>query len=152
MFLLAANDVRLTLRDRVSAFWLFLLPIFLMWLFGRVDGRWGGTPQVSLTVVDRDGGWLAESFAKELDGPNVALAVFRGADADGEAAKKATRWIELPAGFTENALAGKQQRLKIETGQGRRLRLFARRGGRRRPRHRAHAGPRRRDEDHRAAP
>ena len=54
---------------------------------------------------------------KELDGPNVALAIFRGADTDGEAAKKATRWIELPTGFSDNALAGKQQRLKIETAE-----------------------------------
>jgi ABC-type multidrug transport system permease subunit len=110
--LLAANDVRLTVRDRVALFWLALLPIFLMWLFGSMGGG-GGTPKVSLTIIDRDGGWLAGAFAKELDGPNVALAVFRGAETEGPEAKKATRWIELPPGFTENALAGKQQRLKI---------------------------------------
>ena len=113
---LAANDVRLTVRDRAAFFWILLLPIFLIWLFGSVGGR-GGTPKVALTVVDRDGGWLAQSFAKELDGPNVALAIVRGADVSGEAAKKATRWIELPAGFTDNALAGKQQLLKIATGE-----------------------------------
>ncbi len=116
LLLLAANDVRLTVRDRVAAFWLFLLPIFLMWLFGGLGGG-GGTAKVALTVIDRDGGWLAQSFAKELDGPNVALIVLRGADVDGEAAKKATRRLELPAGFTDNALAGKQQRLKIVTGE-----------------------------------
>jgi ABC-type Na+ efflux pump permease subunit len=113
---LAANDVRLTARDRAAFFWILLLPIFLMWLFGSMGGG-GGTAKVSLTVIDRDGGWLARSFAKELDGPNVALAILRGADVGGEAAKKATRWIELPAGFTDNALAGKQQRLKIATGE-----------------------------------
>lgn len=112
--LLAANDVRLTVRDRVALFWIALLPIFLMWLFGSMGGG-GGTAKVSLTIIDRDGGWLAGAFAKELDGPNVALAVARGPDTDGAAAKKATRWIELPAGFTDNALAGKQQRLKIRT-------------------------------------
>jgi len=113
---LAANDVRLTVRDRAAFFWILLLPVFLIWLFGSVGGG-GGTPKVALTVIDRDGGWLAQSFAKELDGPSVALAVLSGANADGEAAKKATRWIELPAGFTTNALAGKQQRLRIETGE-----------------------------------
>jgi ABC-type multidrug transport system permease subunit len=114
---LAANDVRLTVRDRVAFFWIALLPIFLMWLFGSMGGG-GGTAKVPLTIIDRDGGWLASAFVKELDGPNVALAILRGADTEGSAAKKATRWIELPAGFTDNALAGKQQRLKIATAEG----------------------------------
>ena len=113
---LAANDVRLTVRDRAAAFWILLLPIFLIWLFGTVMGG-GGTARVSLTVIDRDGGWLAQSFARELDGPNVALEILRGADADGEAATKATRWLTLPAGFTKDALSGNRQRLKIETGE-----------------------------------
>jgi hypothetical protein len=47
----------------------------------------------------------------------VELVVLSGADAAGEKAKSATRWIELPAGFTDNVLAGKQQRLKIETAE-----------------------------------
>ncbi len=114
---LAANDVRLTTKDRVAYFWILVLPIFLIWLFGSLAGGGGGTPKVSLTVIDRDGGWLAQSFAGELEGPNVALKILRGADLDGEAARSAGRWITLPAGFTENAVAGKQQMLKIETGE-----------------------------------
>ena len=114
---LAANDVRLTVKDRVSVFWLLILPVLLMWIFGRVMGGGGGTPQVSLTILDRDGGWLAKAFAAELDGPSVKLAVFAGEAADGEDAKKATRWIELAPGFTEGVLAGRQQRLKIQTAK-----------------------------------
>jgi ABC-type multidrug transport system permease subunit len=114
LFRLAANDVRLTFRDRMSTFWLFALPIFLIWIFSRISGG-GGASAVSLAVLDRDGGWLAHVFASELDGPSVKLAVFEGAAADGEDAKKATRWIELPKGFTDDALAGRQQRLKIQT-------------------------------------
>lgn len=114
---LAAHDVRLTVKDRVSLFWLVLLPILLMWIFGRVMGGGDGPPQVSLTVLDRDGGWLAKAFAAELDGPSVKLAVLAGAAADGEAAKNATRWIELPKGFTESVLAGRQQRLKIQSAK-----------------------------------
>jgi ABC-2 type transport system permease protein len=113
---LAANDVRLTVRDRAALIWLVVLPIFLIWFFGRMSGG-GGTPKIAVTVIDRDGGWLAQAFAKELDGPNVTLSVFGGAGNESEAAKKATRWLELPKGFTEGALSGKQQRLKIETGE-----------------------------------
>lgn len=117
LLLLAANDVRLTLRDRAAAFWLLALPIFLTWLFGSVFAG-GGTAKVALTVIDRDGGWLAQALTEEMSGPNVSLSVLRGDAANGEAAKKATRWIELPAGFTTGAIAGKQQKLKIEVVEG----------------------------------
>ncbi len=117
LLLLAANDVRLTRRDRVSFFWIVILPIFLIWLFGNVFGGGGGAVKLALTVVDRDGGWLAEAFAKELEGPSVALVVLRGAAAEGEDAKQAARRLLLPAGFTAGALSGKQQRLKIEAGE-----------------------------------
>jgi len=110
------NDVRLTVRDRAAFFWLLALPIFLIWIFGRLS-QGGGPNAVSLAVIDRDGGWVAHAFAEELDGPSVKLSVYGGADADVPEAKKATRWIELPAGFTESVLAGKQQRLKIATAE-----------------------------------
>ncbi|HEX4822769.1 MAG TPA: ABC transporter permease [Candidatus Polarisedimenticolaceae bacterium] len=111
---LAANDVRLTARDRAAFFWLLILPIFLIWIFARVGGG-GGANDVSLAVIDRDGGWLASAFLEELAGPKVALKVYRGDQADAPEAKSAARWLTLPQGFTVNALAGKQQKLKIET-------------------------------------
>src|SRR5262249_52806555 len=49
---LAANDVRLTARDRAAFFWLLILPIFLIWIFARVGGG-GGANDVSLSVIDR---------------------------------------------------------------------------------------------------
>lgn len=114
---LAVNDVRLTSKDRAAAFWLLVLPVFLIWIFSRVSGGGGGAAAVSLAVLDRDGGWLAQAFTEELNGPSVKLAVYRGAEADGPEAKKATRWIELRKGFTEEVLAGHQQRLKIQTSE-----------------------------------
>ncbi len=116
IFRLALNDLRLTTRDRAALFWLLILPIFLIWMFGHMSAE-GGPAKVSLAVVDRDGGWLAAAFTRELAAPNVDLAVFKGAAADGDEAKKAARWITLPAGFTEQALSGHQQKLKIETAK-----------------------------------
>ena len=114
---LAINDVRLTSKDRAAFFWLLALPVFLIWIFGRISAGGGAAP-VPLAVLDRDGGWVAHAFAEELNGPNVRLAVYRGAEADGAAAKEATEWIELPKGFTDGVLAGRQQRLRIRTAEG----------------------------------
>jgi ABC-type multidrug transport system permease subunit len=113
---LAANDVRLTLRDRASAFWLFALPVFLIWIFGRMSGG-GAPPHVALTVVDRDGGWLAQAFAEELRGPNVELTILAGTGVTSDTVAAAVRRIELPAGFTEGALSGRQQKLRIEVAE-----------------------------------
>jgi len=113
---LAMNDVRLTLRDRAAFFWLLILPVFLIWMFGHMFSGGGGA-NVSLAVRDRDGGWLAAAFTEELQAPNVVLKVYRGPEADGEEAKKAARWIELPAGFTAGALAGHQQLLRIQSAE-----------------------------------
>ncbi len=116
LLLVAGNDVRLTLRDRAAAFWLLALPVFLTWLFGHAMGGGGGTAKVALTVVDRDGGWLARALAEEMKGPNVALEIIRGEGEPGAEVKKTGRWIELPPGFTEGALSGRQQKLKIIAG------------------------------------
>jgi ABC-type multidrug transport system permease subunit len=117
ILIVAGNDVRLTLRDRAAAFWLLALPVFLTWLFGHAMGGGGGAARVALTVLDRDGGWLARAFTEELKGPNVALEIVRGEGEIDAAVKKATRWIELPPRFTEGALSGRQQKLRIMAGE-----------------------------------
>jgi len=114
---LAANDVRLTVRDRAALFWLLLLPVFLTWLFGTISGG-GGPGKISLTVLDRDGGWLARALIVEMSGPSVALDVAEGDSAAGGPQDGTARWLVIPPGFTTQALAGKQQRLKVETAEG----------------------------------
>ena len=57
---LAANDVRLTLRDRASAFWLLALPVFLIWIFGRMASNYatGGINVATLEHFSQiKGGW-----------------------------------------------------------------------------------------------
>jgi ABC-type multidrug transport system permease subunit len=116
LLLVAGNDVRLTVRDRAAFFWLLALPVFLTWLFGRMMAG-GGAEKVSLTVIDRDGGWLAAAMIEEISVPGVALQVVPKDASSAQDAEKTTRWIELPPGFTEGALAGRQQTLKIETAK-----------------------------------
>jgi len=106
---LALNDLRLTARDRWSFFWMLVLPIAMMWLFGQGGG--GGTRSVSLTVFDRDGGWVARAFVSELREGHVDLKTPPpGAAGPPE---KVVRSVTLPQGFTEGILSGRQQVLRL---------------------------------------
>jgi len=109
---LALNDLRLTTRERASFVWMLILPIAMMWLFGNTGGGGSGPPKVTLTVVDRDGGWLARAFVRELEGPNVDLTEVVSADL--EKTGKKVRMLVLPEGFTAKVLAGEQQKLRLE--------------------------------------
>ncbi len=109
---MALNDVRLTARDRWSFFWMLLMPVAMMWFFGQMGGQDNGPPKITLTVVDRDGGWLARAFVHELATESVELKEVLPADL--EKTEKKVRTLVLPAGFTKNVLAGRQQKLRLD--------------------------------------
>ncbi len=108
VWLLALNDVRLTVKDRSSFLWMLFFPIVMMWFFGTAfSGGSGGPPQIALGVDDRDGGWLARALVDELDGEGIVLA-------EGEPQERRARTLVLPAGFTERVLAGEPQEVLLE--------------------------------------
>ncbi len=110
---LGLNDLRLTLKDRQSIIWMLLLPIFLMWLFSNMNfGGGSGTNQVSLSLVDHDGGWLARALVTELEDEQIALTEIHPDSLD--AVQRKVRTLVIPAGFTEGALAGEQQILELQ--------------------------------------
>jgi ABC-type multidrug transport system permease subunit len=115
---LALNDLRLTVRDRASVFWLLLLPLAMMWFFGQLGGgsRQPQAPRISLAVADEDGGWLARAFVYELRDESVNLTE-PGREPDGGAAPP-VRTLTIPAGFTARVLAGEQQALRLVTAPG----------------------------------
>jgi ABC-2 type transport system permease protein len=110
---LALNDLRLTVRDRPAFFWMLVLPLALMWMFGAMNR--GGAPQkVSLGVEDRDGGWLARALVKELASDKVVLIEIGGKAAKVGSQEMPARTLVIPQGFTANVLAGRQQKLRLE--------------------------------------
>jgi ABC-type multidrug transport system permease subunit len=111
--LLARNDLRLTIRDRASYFWMLAFPVAMMWFFGSMGGASrSGPPKITLTVVDQDGGWLAREFVKQLAGENVKLREITPAES--ATAKDKVRTIVIPEGFTAKVLAGEQQKLRVD--------------------------------------
>ena len=116
ILLLARNDLRLTVRDRWSFLWMLLLPLAMTWFFGLQGRQGSGPPKFSLTVVDRDGGWIARAFVGELAAGNVELHELAPAEAD--RTEKKVRTLVLPEGFTAHVLAGERQTLRLEKDEG----------------------------------
>ena len=113
VFQLGLNDLRLALKDRQSIIWMLLLPIFLMWLFSHMHfGGGSGANQVSLSLVDHDGGWLARAFIEELKDEQISMHEFHP-DSLAQVEQK-VRTLHIPSGFTEGALAGEQQTLELQ--------------------------------------
>ncbi len=113
--ILALNDLRLTVRDRPAFFWMILLPLALMWMFGAMNNR-GGPQKVSLGIEDHDGGWLARALVTELADEKVVLTEISDKDAPDK--EKPARVLVIPQGFTANVLAGHQQKLRLENTSG----------------------------------
>ena len=113
IWLLALNDVRLTVRDRAAFFWMLAMPLAMMWFFGGVGGGGGsGPPRVALDVVNHDSGWLGEALVEELDDESIVLRRIAPEEADTTEGK--VRTLVIPEGFTDNVLAGNQQALRLE--------------------------------------
>jgi ABC-2 type transport system permease protein len=118
---LAANDLRLAVRDRASFVWMLLLPLALMWMFGAMN-RDHGPLVTGLAVEDRDGGWLAKALIRELAGEKIEVfevpSTPASASTAGSKAAPPARTLVIPQGFTANVLAGHQQKLRLEKASG----------------------------------
>jgi ABC-type multidrug transport system permease subunit len=115
--LLALNDLRLTVRDRASFVWMIVMPIVMMWFLGNLGGGGGsGTPQISLSVVNHDDGWLSTALIEELTDDAIAMREIDPTEPEGEQAR--VRTLVIPDGFTAGALAGDQQTLRLERDPG----------------------------------
>lgn len=109
VWLLALNDLRLTVKDRTSLLWMLLLPLALMWLFGQSGNGSGGPPKISLSVDNQDAGWVADALIGELDGDQLNLKQV-GEDPEAEH----IRTLVLPPDLTERILDGTTQTLRLE--------------------------------------
>lgn len=125
LFRLGWNDVRLTARDRAAFFWLLLLPVGMMWIFGQMGGQ-RAPGRASLLLEDHDGGFLAQSLRRQLEaasdrieltvvGPGSTAAP---APADGKNGKPEppARRLILPEGLSDRLLERERQRLRLEVG------------------------------------
>lgn len=113
---MALNDVRLTARDRAAFFWMLLMPIGFMWIFGNFTGGGASDRKISLTVIDNDRGWLSRAFLDELADESVTMEELT--PGEGATAENKVRTLVIPEGFTGKVLAGEQQTLSLVNEKG----------------------------------
>jgi ABC-2 type transport system permease protein len=112
---IARHDLKQVLQDRSAVMWMFLLPIVFITFFGLVMGGGGGSPvdaKARLTVVDRDGGFLARALLEDLAGERLELVELDSDEA--ESTPEKVRTLLIPEGFTDSLVAGSEVTLRLE--------------------------------------
>ena len=102
---LALHDLRLTAKDRPVLFWIVIMPVGFVFLFGSMSGG-ERTPRIGLTVVDEDGSFLSGAFAEALSREGFRITRMTPQVADTSAVPD--RRLRVPAGFQDSIRAGRQ--------------------------------------------
>lgn len=128
MLRLAVNDLRQTSKDRPAIFWMVILPIAFVFLFGSLGGR-EGPLRIGLGVNDEDQSFLSRAMVAALrrEGFNVTETQLAGADstAAGTAAARPAasapappRMLTLPAGLQDSLAGGDRAGLDYRVSEG----------------------------------
>ena len=118
---MAREDLRLTLRERSSLFWIFIAPFLWVAFFSTFNKPQDPSQtQIGLQVIQHDLTPLADQLVEGIRAENIQVQVVRVAQDGAGAApvaspasddKKPPRTLEIPAGFGE--AIEKRQKIKL---------------------------------------
>ncbi len=114
IYRIAANDFRLTWKERSVILWMFVMPIAFIVFFGMSfgGGRGRTRPRARLTVENRDEGFLANELIEALRSENTAIV---DSLAEGE---EAIRTLIIPRDFTRRVLGREPVTLLLSRDEG----------------------------------
>jgi ABC-type multidrug transport system permease subunit len=99
---IAREDIRLTLRDKSSLFWIFLAPFLWVLFFGFINrAQPPADTRVSLTVVQEDGSAAARRFVELLAAENFTVKVVGSAAEVAAGDDAPARALTIPKDFGE---------------------------------------------------
>lgn len=112
---LAWMEVRLVLTDRMSFFWMLLLPVLMIYFFAKAfpQREAGSKTKVHLEVCNEDGGFLSRSLAEDLREENFEVVLLESLEKRRE--KGWLRTLIIPKDFTEKVLQGEEVNLFFES-------------------------------------
>lgn len=113
IYRIAANDFRLTWKERSVILWMFVMPLAFIAFFGMSFGRGGRTrPRARLMVENRDEGFLANELIEALRSENTAVM---DSLPEGE---EAIRTLIIPRDFTRSVLGREPVTLLLSRDEG----------------------------------
>src|SRR6185503_4984718 len=112
---LARQDLRLTLRDRSSIFWIFLAPVLWVYMFGSITRS---TPtRIRLQVVEVESSTLADRLVELLRAENFEVTVVPPGAPVPSGKDAPARSVSIPAGFAGSIAARQKVTLELKEGK-----------------------------------
>lgn len=106
---IAANDLKLTFKDKMFLFWLIVFPFLFALIFGLAFRE--SVPEdrkVTLNVVDKDKSFLSQALIEELADDKYAMNLLE------DEKETQVRALIIPENFSKNILAGKTTELILQ--------------------------------------
>ncbi len=106
---IAANDLKLTFKDKMFLFWLIVFPFLFALIFGLTFRE--SVPEdrkVTLNVVDKDKSFLSQALIEELADDKYAMNLLE------DEKETQVRALIIPENFSKNILAGKTTELILQ--------------------------------------
>lgn len=114
---IAQTDLLLTLKDKGSLLWLFVMPLVFTASFGTLMGPGDddAPDKTSIPIVVHDSGFLARAVLDQLNTESTEAVQYE--EGDSLLAKRKS-WLTIPAGFTDSVRAGRKTPLSVMSLDG----------------------------------
>ncbi|AJY74078.1 ABC transporter permease [Paenibacillus beijingensis] len=108
---LIVKEIKLVLKEKGTFFWLLLLPMLFIVLFGSILGNMGSSSSITIAYIDQDGSEHSAAFLKTLaDKSGYTLESHPAADYDNQVSEirkgNGTALLVVPKGFGEGLGSG----------------------------------------------
>lgn len=116
---LAREDLRLTLRERSSIFWIFIAPFLWVAFFGTFNRPQDPTQRkIGLAVIQQEATPTAERLVQGLQAENFNVVVVRPGQTPPSGDDAPTRSLTIPIGFADTIARRERVHLEFHEAKG----------------------------------
>ena len=106
---IAANDIKLTVKDKMFFFWFMAFPLLFALIFGLAFPESSSqVQQATINVLDYDDSVLSRTLIEELQSDRYSVNLLDNPD------EKNMRTLIIPEGFSKNILDGQKVEILLE--------------------------------------
>lgn len=108
-FYIAANDLKLTFKDKMFFFWFLIFPLMFAVIFGLAFPESSSQDQkATINVLDHDHSFLSQALVAELSSPKYDVNLLQNET------EKRIRTLIIPENFSQKIIAGERVELILE--------------------------------------